>query len=468
MTQYIQFQKIGINGMIVKMGSYYIRIRIIRRMLNRSKGINVFTKRKNDNSARMLSGRSSDTGTSLHDPVNLAVSFMNSSFFIIIFYIAESSLIRQRTNRSRTECLSCSEDNLRIFMCLTLIFSRKIQVNIRLFISFKSKERLKWDIKSCFHKRCSAVWADRIRHITSCSSGIRFYFRGIKIIIMAFLAVIMGTQRIYFCDSGHGCHKRRSYRSTGSHQISVFIGFPYQFLSNDIHNRITIGNNRIQFSFQTGRNDLRKILPIDLMCTVITDFSQHIIRIFNNRRELSITDRAHTITHFHNLIWISNNDLFRLLRPQIFKFFQHLFGSPQIQRSLIIRIGKSFSCHDNSAVYLILRIYKMNITGCHYRFMELLPQLDNPSVQIPQIFFRCYIIPVFIPNHKHIIADGLYLQIVIKFHQTGNLRIRCISDNSLKQFTCFAGRTDHQTLLILQIYTFGNSRTSVIIIQMRF
>ena len=136
--------------MVIKMSRDRIRGHIICRMLHRGKRINIFPERKYDDSARMLPRRPSDSDTSLYDTVNLTVSLMNAPFLVIIFYITKRCLIRQRTDRTGTERLTVSKNNLCIFMCLTLIIAGKIQIDIRLFISLKSKKCLKWNIKALF------------------------------------------------------------------------------------------------------------------------------------------------------------------------------------------------------------------------------------------------------------------------------------------------------------------------------
>ncbi len=88
------------------------------------------------------------------------------------------------------------------------------------------------------------------RHIKSGTSCIGLYFFRIKIGIMALGAIIVGRQRIYFCNTGHSGYKRGTYRSSGAHQIAILIGFPYQFLSNNIHNGKSIFNDGIQLMFQ--------------------------------------------------------------------------------------------------------------------------------------------------------------------------------------------------------------------------
>ena len=99
-----------------------------------------------------------DTCASLHDPVDLAVSLVHTTLLVIIFHITERCLIRQRTDRSGTEGLSRTEDYFCIFMCLTLILTGEVQVDIRLFVSLESQESLKRNIKphlssTVFHTR---------------------------------------------------------------------------------------------------------------------------------------------------------------------------------------------------------------------------------------------------------------------------------------------------------------------------
>ena len=147
-SQNIQLQQVRVDGMVIKMRRDNIGIHIICRMLYRGEGIDIFTERKNDDTARMLSGGSPDTRTSLYDPVDLAVSLVHATLFVIIFHITERCLVRQRTDGSGTEGLSRTEDNLCIFVCLTLVLTGEIQVDIRLLVSLKSKERLKRNIKS--------------------------------------------------------------------------------------------------------------------------------------------------------------------------------------------------------------------------------------------------------------------------------------------------------------------------------
>ena len=277
--------------MIIKMGGDNIGRHIICRVLDWSKGVDIFSMRKHDDSTRMLSGTPANSGTTAHDTVDLTVSLAVAALFIIILHITVCRLFCKCSNGSGTEGLAFSENNLGVLMCLTLVISGEVQVDIRLFVSLESKESLKWNIKSVFDQLLSADRTVPVRHIVSTATHIFFHFFRIKITEMTVTTIIMRNQRINLCDSCHGCNERRSYRTTGAYQVTVLIGFPYQLLRNDIHNRKSIGNDGIQLSFQSFMYNLRERIPIHGMGFIITDISQHLVGILNNRRTLIRTDR---------------------------------------------------------------------------------------------------------------------------------------------------------------------------------
>ena len=229
--------------MVIEMCCYRVCRHIICRTLNRCKLINFMSHRQYDNTTRMLSGSSSDSRTSLHNTVNFADTFVLTTFFIIIFYISKGCFISQCTNGSGTESLSRTKDNFCISVSLTLIVTGEVKVNIRFFISFESKECFERNIKTFFFQWLSAHRTVSVFHVTSNLAGIGFYNIRIKIHIMTGWTDIMWRQRVYLCNPRHGCYKRGTYRTSGTNQITVRIGFPYKLLCNDVHNGETVTND---------------------------------------------------------------------------------------------------------------------------------------------------------------------------------------------------------------------------------
>ena len=130
---------------------------------------------------------------------------------------------------------------------------------------------------------------------------------------MAFLTIIMRTQGINLCDSRHIGNEGRTYGATRSNQIPILHRFPYQLLRNDIHNGKSVGNNRIQFLFQSFFYNIRQYLAIDLMRSPVADIRQRLVTVFNNRRTFIRSDRIDGIHHIRDQVCVINNYLPRFI-----------------------------------------------------------------------------------------------------------------------------------------------------------
>ena len=175
------------------MGGDDIRRHIVGGVLYRGKGIDVLPHRQNHDAAGMLPCAPADAGTASHNAVNLTHPLMPAPLLIIFFYIAVSRLVRQRADGACAVRLAVAENHFRIFMRLTLVLTREIQVDIRLLIPFKAEERLKGNVKPFLVKRRSADRAVLVRHVAPRAAAVSLHFLGVKIIIMALWAQIMGA-----------------------------------------------------------------------------------------------------------------------------------------------------------------------------------------------------------------------------------------------------------------------------------
>ena len=192
----------------------------------------------------------------------------------------------------------------------------------------------------------------------------------------------MRWQRINLCNTGHGSCQGRTNRSSGTNQISVLIGLPHKFLGNDIHHRITIGNNGVQLPIKTVLYNLWKRISVHFMRFCKADILKILLGILNDRRKFIRMDGRDLLDHIRDLVGIGDNHFFRLLTSKIGKFLQHLLRCTEIKRCLVICIGKAVSGHNDTSVNLILRIHKMHITGCNHRFLKLLSKLDDLLVNL--------------------------------------------------------------------------------------
>ena len=75
----------------------------------------------------------------------------------------------------------------------------------------------------------------------------------------------------------------------------------------------------MQLPLQTVHNDLRQIFTVHLMGAVVTDVSQRLIRLVDDRRTLIRPHRRDRLTHVSDHSRIRDNDLVTLVTSQILK-----------------------------------------------------------------------------------------------------------------------------------------------------
>ena len=222
----------------------------------------------------------------------------------------------------------------------------------------------------------------------------------------------------------------------------------------------------MQFFLQTVFHDLRQFFSVQFMRLFITDIRQLFIAVRNDRRAFIRPYRRHTFYHICDPVRIGDHDLFCLVAAKIGKLLQHLLRCPQIQRRLVIRIGKMLSCHNDPAVYLIFRIEKMHVACRCHRLMKLLSQLHDFFVDLHNIFHGIDLRQFFGLYHKPVIAKRLNLKIIIETDNSGNLRIRSAIKQGAVKFPCFTGAAKQKSFPVLHKQTLGNPRPSGEIMQM--
>ena len=107
----------------------------------------------------------------------------------------------------------------------------------------------------------------------------------------------------------------------------------------------------------------------------------------------------------------------------------------------------------------------MDVTRRHDGFSELLSQLDDRPVHILYVFLRPYLRDPLAGNHKFIIAERLYLQIVIEVHDTRNPLLALIVQKRLVQLSCLAGAAHYEPLPVSGQLALGNPRLPAEVVQ---
>ena len=112
--------------MIVKVRGNNRAFHIICGVLYRGKGIDVLTVGKNNNASGMLPCSSPDSGQALHKAINLRISLLFSSFFVVILNHAVGGLFGERTDGPGLKGIFLAENRSGVSMCFRLILAGEV------------------------------------------------------------------------------------------------------------------------------------------------------------------------------------------------------------------------------------------------------------------------------------------------------------------------------------------------------
>ena len=76
--------------------------------------------------------------------------------------------------------------------------------------------------------------------------------------------------------------------------------------------------------------NLRERIPIHGMGFIITDISQHLVGILNNRRTLIRADRRNLLDHIRDQIGVLDHNFICFFRTKVCKFIQHFLRCTKV------------------------------------------------------------------------------------------------------------------------------------------
>ena len=121
----------------IKVSCFPSCILIISRILNWCKVINLHIIRNNNNSSRVLSCCSFNTGSTMRKPILFCSPKLLIRITFISLNVTIGSLIGNSTNRPSTKDILFTEQHFHVVMSNRLIVPREVQINIWNLISLK-------------------------------------------------------------------------------------------------------------------------------------------------------------------------------------------------------------------------------------------------------------------------------------------------------------------------------------------
>ena len=184
----------------------------------------------------MLSGGALDPHTAVDQPVHLRPVHRNALLIQIFHHIAVGRFGGQRAQGSGLEHILMSEKIFGVFVHSALHFARKVQVNIRRFVTVEAQEGFKGNVLTVLRHQRSAMGTVFIRHVKARSHRSVLH----KNRIPALGATVVRREGIHFGNTRHGGHKGGANRATGPYQIPLRLAEPHQLLGNHIEHRKSV------------------------------------------------------------------------------------------------------------------------------------------------------------------------------------------------------------------------------------
>ena len=320
-----------------------------------------------------------------------------------------------------------------------LILTGKVQVDIRHLAASVAQKRLKGDVKAVLDVLLPADGAHLVRHIRAAAiAAVSDEFR-----VLALRAAVVGRQGVHLRDARHVRHQTGAHGATGAHQIAVFQTALHQLLGGHVHH-VVLAQNTLQLHVQPVDDQLGWLVAVQLVALVPHHVVQLLLGVLQpGREQLARRQQLDVLDAVCNAPGIVDDHPVGRLRPQIGELLQHLVGGLEVDGQRRVGVREFLAGQQDMAVHLVLRLLKMHVACGAHRLAQLLAQPDDGAVELPQLLLRLH---VAVAQHEHVVADGLYLQIVVERRDALQLRPVLVVGHGPEQLARLAGRADDEPL----------------------
>ena len=171
------------------------------------------------------------------------------------------------------------------------------------------------------------------------------------------------------------------------------------------------------------------------------------------REQLARRQQLDLLHQVGDVAGVVDDHLMGQLLPQIGKFLQHLGGGFEVDGQRRVGVGELLAGQKDMAVGLVLRLLEVDVAGGADGLVQLPAQADDGAVELPQLLLR---LDVAVAEHEHIVADGLYFQIVVKRRDAPELGPVLVVLHRLEQLPGLAGGADDEPLPVGHQLGFGD------------
>ena len=238
-TEVVEFKYGIMQSVEVEMRCTKPFIRVIRRVLYGSEILRLHIAGHNNHAAGVLTRCSLNAYTASCEPVFFGAADGFSSLFKPLFNKAVCGFICKGTYCARLENMRYTEKSLCISVSIELIFTAEVEVNIGLFIAFKSEESFKRYIVTVSVHRYAAVGAILGRQVKARAHAAVCE----ELAVLALFAHIVRRQRVNLRNSRGVSDKGRAYAASRADVIAVLLRVFNKLLGYHIKNAESVGYN---------------------------------------------------------------------------------------------------------------------------------------------------------------------------------------------------------------------------------
>ena len=168
------------------------------------------------------------------------------------------------------------------------------------------------------------------------------------------------------------------------------------------------------------------------MCFVMGYPDKLFLCALDSRCKGTLWYRTHLFDLVCYIICIFDNDFPCLVLAEILKLRHHFLCSPQIEGSLLLSIIEAHARKDYLAVYRVLLVYKMYVTGSAGGYAEPVAQSDHLTVEVAKLIV---VTGNALSHHEPVVAYGLYLKVIVEPRKIVDIVLIAHIQYRLEQFS---------------------------------
>ena len=247
--------------------------------------------------------------------------------------------------------------------------------------------------------------------------------------------------------------------------IAPFLAFGHQLLRDHVKHGKSMLDDRAKLALQPLGHKFRHLplITVKLHSFGARDALQILVGAWDGRRKRPVRDRLDIFHHIRNQVRILYDNFMRLLRAKVFKFLEHLVCRAEIQRRLLVGVGKAHARHQDRPEFRVARVHEMDVAGCDNRDVQPLSKPHDRFVKLPD----CLLVRNHIAaHHIFVVCNRLDFQVIVKTRDIAQVAPAFPLHDRTVKLPGFTGASDQKALPVFNQLAFGDTRTFGIVIQM--